>query len=177
MVADAGLSVASFDREDWRAFDFWAIVAGEGLAVVDERERARCRRWLESHGYEVKTLDCDRGVDQLVLDLGRLFAWEAQFGYVLTGEHRNLNALRDGFDFDVPAVGGLVLELNRPDLAFRAEPEWVRGLLAIAQEASLRQLALGRRFFTVLVLPEGSPLVGETLGTRSVPWYCDLFRD
>jgi hypothetical protein len=34
------------------------------------------------------------------------------------------------------------------------------GMLSIAQEQSRWQSALGRRFFTLLVLPEGSPLKG-----------------
>jgi hypothetical protein len=169
--------VASFDRTDWTQFDFWAIAAGGGLTVVAERDRERCHQWLVSRAYQITTLECNHGVGKLVLDFNRLFRWEEQFGYSLTEESRNLNALRDGFEFDVPVVGGRVLELYRADVVWHEEADWFRGLLAIATEHSLRQLALGRRFFTTLVLPKGSALVGDTFEAKEVPWYYGPFRD
>jgi hypothetical protein len=36
-------------------------------------------------------------------------------------------------------------------------------------EATLRELSLGKRFFTLLVIPEGSPLIGQAITTATVP--------
>lgn len=98
-----------------------------------------------------------------------LFRWEGQFGYRLSDGTRNLNALRDGFDFEVPASGGLVLDLWRPDVIWREDSGWLLGLLAIAADYSRYQLACGRRFFTLLVLPEDSPLIGQKFDDIGVP--------
>ena len=77
--------------------------------------------------------------------------------------------LRDGFEFEIHEGGGRVLELIRADLAWEEDPRWLVGLLAIAQEHSRRQLALGRRFFALLVIPEDSPLVGAAIEQALVP--------
>jgi hypothetical protein len=44
-----------------------------------------------------------------------------------------------------------------------------RAFVAIAQDASRRELALGRRFISFLVLPENSPLVGQIIEAANVP--------
>jgi hypothetical protein len=98
-----------------------------------------------------------------------MLKWQQQFGYTLTADNRNLNALRDGFEFNVPKDGGKVFELNRADVAWQEDAWWLLGLLRIAEESSSRQLALGRRFFTLLVLPENSPLGGKEYETNKVP--------
>jgi hypothetical protein len=54
-------------------------------------------------------------------------------------------------------------------VAWQEDARWLLGLLAIAQEATRRQLALGKRFFTLLVLSENSPLIGQTIDTTTVP--------
>jgi hypothetical protein len=61
------------------------------------------------------------------------------------------------------------LEVVRADLAWLEDPRWLLGVLSIAQEHSRRQLALGRRFFTLLVLPEHSPLAGVAIEQTEVP--------
>jgi hypothetical protein len=101
--------------------------------------------------------------------LGRILCWEQQFGYTLGAENRNLDALRDGFDFTIPEGGGQVLEILGAEMAWREDRRWLCGLLAIAQEQSRQQLALGRRFFVLLVLPERSPLVGEVIEQMTIP--------
>jgi hypothetical protein len=98
-----------------------------------------------------------------------LFRWVEQFGYRLSDGSRNLNALRDGFDFDVPLSGGLVFELLQPDTLLAEGSGWLLGLLSIASEHSRYHLACGRRFFTLLVLPEGSTLVGQKFDELAVP--------
>lgn len=40
---------------------------------------------------------------------------------------------------------------------------------AAQEEASRRELALGKRFFPLLVVPEGSPLIGQPIHTSAVP--------
>jgi len=67
----------------------------------------------------------------------------------------------DAFTFNIPEGGGHVLELVRVDIAWQKEPEWVLGLLAIAQTYSHRELAVGRRFFALLVIPEDSEMIGQ----------------
>ena len=96
--------------------------------------------------------------------------WEEQFGYALESGQRNLDALRDGFEFDVPSDGGHVFELVRPDVIWQEDARWLLGLLAIAQEHSLVHLALGRRFFTLLIVPNESPLIGQAIEQITVPY-------
>jgi hypothetical protein len=74
-----------------------------------------------------------------------------------------------GFVFDIPEGGGHVLELVRADLIWQQDPGWVKGLLGIAQEYSRWQLALGRRFFILLVVPAHSAMIGDKIGESYVP--------
>jgi hypothetical protein len=113
-----------------------------------------------AQGYVITSIDFARGVGPAVIALGELFHWEEQFGYRLTAETRNLNALRDGFGFDLMTGQGHVLELLSTEVAHQEDRDWFVGLLSIAHEHFLYQLALGGRFFAMLVLDRGSPLVG-----------------
>ncbi len=90
--------------------------------------------------------------------LNSLFAWERQFGYSLGLDRRNLDAVRDGFEFVIPDGGGHVLELIRPDVVWKEDRRWLLGFLSVAAEHTRRHLALGRRFFTLLVLPDKSDM-------------------
>jgi hypothetical protein len=54
-------------------------------------------------------------------------------------------------------------------LGWQEDARWLLGLLSIAQEHSRRQLALGRRFFVLLVVPEDSTLVGVMIEHTTVP--------
>ncbi len=160
---------AAFTELDWDRFDVWAIVLFSGLITIEERRLKACRRWLRRHDYETTRVDCSAGLSHVIPELGKIFEWERNFGYSLDADRRNLDALHDGFDFDVPARGGRVFEILRPDIAWQEDSRWLLGLLSIAQEYSHRQLALGRRFFTLLVMPEDSELIGQTIDETSVP--------
>jgi hypothetical protein len=162
-------AVAAFADLDWRRIDVRAIVSFGGIATIDEPRSAACRAWLQRHEYRIETLDCRPGLDAAIPVLGRLFRWEEQFGYALTGSTRNLDALRDGFEFEIPENGGCVFELLGADRAFEEDSGWLLGLLAIAQEHSRAQLALGRRFFALLVIVENSPLIGAVIDKATVP--------
>jgi hypothetical protein len=155
--------VAAFTELDWRRIDVTAIVSFGGLATIDERLHQACHNWLAMCGYGFTTLDCRPGLAVVVPELGRLLKWEVQFGYALDANSRNLNALRDGFEFDIPRGGGQVFEIIRPDLAWQENSGWICGLLSIAQEHSRRHLALGQRFFSLLVVPEKSPFIGTEI--------------
>jgi hypothetical protein len=155
--------MAAFTELDWRRIDVGAIVTFGGVACIDERRRGKCLEWLRRNGYEIESLDCSRGLAYAVPELGRMLRWQEQFGYVLRPDSRNLDTLRDGFEFDIPEGGGKVFELVRADLAWQEDAGWFLGLLAIAQEATRRELALGKRFFTLLVLPEKSSLIGQAI--------------
>jgi hypothetical protein len=161
--------VAAFAELDWSRIDVQAIVGFGGLATIEERRHQACREWLARQGYEVDTFDCRPGLAVAVSELGGLLNWEQQFGYSLGPESRNLDALRDGFEFDIPDGGGRVFEIVRGDLIWQEDPRWLCGLLSIVQEQSRRQLALGRRFFALLVVPERSPLIGAVIEQVEVP--------
>ena len=77
--------------------------------------------------------------------------------------------LHDGFEFSLRPGQGHVLELLNTEVANRENHKWFSGLLAIAHEHSRWQLALGARFFAMLVLDRGSPLIGARYETLSVP--------
>jgi hypothetical protein len=96
--------------------------------------------------------------------------WREQFGYELAPQSRNLNALRDGFDFGIAPGGGVVLVLRSFPAAWREDANWSRGFLEIATEHSLRELALGQRFFTVVVVPDvKDALIGQPLEGLRIP--------
>lgn len=149
--------MSAFAELDWRRIDVSAIVTSSGLATIEEERHAPCRDWLIREGYQIDTFDCRRGLEVAIPALGRLLQWEAQFGYSLGPTDRNLDALRDGFHFDPPAGGARLLEMLRPDVIWKEDPRWLCGLLAIIQEHTRYQLALGNRFFALLVVPAGSP--------------------
>jgi hypothetical protein len=156
----------AFATLDWNRFDVWAIVECCGIAPIDERRKSACQAWLRKEDYEITSLDCSNGLARAITQLGTLLNWERQFGYQFQG---GLDALRDGFEFENRAEGGSVLELVRPDILWKEDPEWLMGVLAIAQEYSRQQLAIGERFFALLVVPEGSPLIGQTIEASTVP--------
>jgi hypothetical protein len=161
--------VAAFVDLDWSRIDVTGIVTFGGLATIDERRHHACLDWLARQGYQIDTFDCRPGLSVAVPELGHLLAWEQRFGYALGPDSRNLDALRDGFEFDIPEGGGRVFEIVRADIAWQEDPRWLCGLLSIAQEQSRWQLALGRRFFALLVVPEGSPLIGAVIEQTIVP--------
>jgi hypothetical protein len=163
------MAAFSGEQMDWSRIDVQAIIEQHGVAVIDLARHPACRDWLRRHGYCVERLDCTVGMSAVMERLNALFRWEEQFGYRLTDGSRNLDALRDGFNFDVPASGGLVFELFQPDLIWREHSRWLLGLLAIASEHSRYQLACGHRFFTLLVLPDGSLLIGQKFDEIAVP--------
>ena len=168
-LGDGNPRMAAFDQLDWTQFDVWAVVVMEGVAVVETRHRDVCRAWLRLHGYTVTSLDFAQGVSPAVAALGEQFRWEEQFGYRVSPENRNLNALRDAFDFQLKPGGGHVLELLNAEAAHREDPDWLAGLLSIAHEYFLCQLALGARFFVTLYLDRASPLIGVRYDELSVP--------
>jgi hypothetical protein len=159
----------AFSELDWTRFDCWAIVACRGVAVVDPVHIQSYRTWLQRHDYAITSLDFGGGLNPAVSALGRLFRWEEQFGYVLSGDSRNLDALRDGFEFPVKPGNGMVFELLNTGIAHSENSHWLAGLLSIASEYSLQQLALGACFFTTLILEVESKLVGQVYESLAVP--------
>lgn len=159
----------AFRELDWRRIDVSAIVTDGGLATIEERRHPACRDWLFRNGYAIETFDCRPGLAVAVPELGRLLNWEQKFGYALGPDSRNLDALRDGFEFAVPEDGGVVFEMIRPDLAWHEDKRWLGGLLAIVQEHCRQQLALGGRFFGLLVVPKDSRLIHTTFDEVRVP--------
>jgi hypothetical protein len=161
--------LAAFSELDWRRIDVWAIVGFGGLAVLNEGHRLPCHTWLERNSYDIDTLDCRQGISEAVSQLGHMLKWKTQFGYALAPHSRNLDALRDGFDFDVSENRGRVFEILGAELAWQEDTRWLIGLLSIAQERSRWHLALGKRFFALLVLPEHSQLIGKIIDVTTIP--------
>ena len=160
----------AFTELDWRRFDVWAIVAGRGLATIAQVSLPACEAWLQREGYRAVSLDFSDGIGDVVVGLGEMLDWRGQFGYDLDRSSRNLNALRDGFHFDAGQDSGVVLLLRSFANAWQDDALWSCGLLEIASEHSLRALALGKRFFVVVVLPDpSSMLVGQPLEGNSIP--------
>jgi hypothetical protein len=161
--------MAAFSELDWSRFDVWAVVAMEGIAVVEAAHREGCLAWLRRHDYTINSIDFGKGIGPAVVALGELFHWQEQFGYSLAAHNRKLDALRDGFEFGMKPGQGHVLELLDADVAYREDPKWLCGLLAIAHEHSRWQLALGARFFATLILDRENPLIGAQYDTLWVP--------
>jgi hypothetical protein len=160
--------MAAFSELDWARFDAWALLAMEGIAVVRPAHRESGLIWLLKHGYSVDSIDFQQGIGPAVLAMGKLFNWEEQFGYSLKADSRNINALRDGFEFHLAPGQGKALELLSVEFAFFEDDDWLFGLLSIAHEHSRWQLALGTRFFVILYLDEGSELIGKQYESLSV---------
>ena len=166
---DTPPTMSAFDNIDYARFDVCAAVVMEGVAVIESAHRDACHAWLRQRDYSMSSIDFAQGIGSAVVALGELFRWEEQFGYSLSHDKRNLNALRDGFGFDLKPGQGHVLELLNTEFAHREDPHWFSGLLEIVHEHFLCQLALGARFFAMLVLDRGSPLIGVSYGTLRVP--------
>jgi hypothetical protein len=154
------MAVFAGDEVDWSRIDY-ATIADDGLACVDLQQVDDCRSWLHRRGYRIVTVDCASGLTALYKQLSDVLDWQGQFGYEFQG--RSLDALRDGFEFDIADDGGVVLVLLRPDAVWDGERGFVAGLLAIASEHTRRQMAEGKRFFTILVVEGGSRMLGATI--------------
>ena len=161
--------MAAFAHLDWTRFDVWSILAGSGIGCIESNQREKCNSWLAENGYSRNTIDFTGGIGPAVLEFGRMFHWEEQFGYTLRAESRNLDALRDGFQFELSGNQGMVLEFLNAEAAYREDPRWLLGLLSIGSEYSLNELAVGRHFFMILVLAEQSPLIGVAIESKIVP--------
>jgi hypothetical protein len=161
--------MAAFSELDWTRFDVWAIVAMDGVVVVKPDHREASHAWLQHQNYALYSIDFGQGIRQGVVALGELFQWEKQFGYSLKPDNCNLNALRDGFGFGLNPDKGQVLEFLGAETAYKEDPYWFEGLLAVAHEYTRNELAIGNRFFTSLILDTGSPLVGVRYQQLSVP--------
>ena len=163
--------MAAFTDLDFYRIDVTAIVTFGGLATIDEKRHKACREWLKKNSYAIDTLDCRPGLADAVTALGKLLRWEQQFGRELESDSRDVDLLREGFEFEIAGAEGRgrVLEIIRPDQAWREDPAWLRGLLSLAQEHSRMHLALGHRFFALLVVPEGSPFIGAAIEQTRVP--------
>jgi hypothetical protein len=163
--------MASFQELDWRRLDTFALVSGRGLASIEPSSWHQATDWLRSQNYESVHLNFSTGISPVVAKLGLMLNWETEFGYQLDGSSRNLAALHDGFDFQPPEVGGLVLKLTGVEVALSEDSQWSTGFLAIIIEHSIRQLALGRRFFGLVALGTAeSSLIGLNVEQLSVPY-------
>ncbi len=169
--------MAIFTELDWHRLDLFALVFGRGIASVDRASWQNAIDWLSANEYLTVPLDFSTGISPVVQQLGNLLKWRENFGYELLGESRNLAALNDGFDFEVPDEGGLSLLIANFSVAQEEDRVWSDGFLSIVAEHSLRHLACGRRLFALLqVNDDESPEVGHTYEKLSVPYPFPLLR-
>jgi hypothetical protein len=161
-----------FPEIDYRRFDYWAIVTGRGMVTIEASASDSCRKWLLANQYEVTSFDFRSGISDVVAGLGEFLRWEYQFGYRLSPESRNLNALRDGyFGYPVPNEGGAVTIFKGFEQAWIEDEEWIKGLLSIGSEFSLIQLSVGRRYFVVVeVSDRESAVIGRTFDEHQIPY-------
>jgi hypothetical protein len=168
------VAVFSEAEIDWRRIDVTAIITFAGVATVRVEALESCRDWLRSEQYHVVRLDLAAQISSVCAQLDSLFSWQEQFGYALSDHSErlpNLDALRDGFDVQISSGVGCVLELDGVDARWAQHPEWTAGLLAIVSEHSRFHLSLGRRFFALLPLPEGSSVVGAAFEQLAIPHF------
>jgi hypothetical protein len=162
--------MAAFHSLDWGNLDVFALLVGDGIATLEPSFAERSLAWLRSNAYAITPIEFAEGIGPVVAAFGKQFLWKKQFGYELEAGDRNLARLRDGFWYDVSAEQGLVLELRDFQLAFAEDREWSEGFLRIISEHSRRHMALGHRTFAVIhVANDESPVIGCSLGERSVP--------
>lgn len=161
--------MAVFSELDWRRFDTWAIAQANGVATIRKEDLQSCRAWLERKHYRLSTIDFSGGIGRALCTLARLVGWYEQFGYELSPSSRNLNALRDGFEFPTNDNQGYALELLNTEIGYREDRTWFLGLLCISSEYSLYEIAQGRRFFVYLVLDGNSRLIGKEYESKAIP--------
>ncbi len=164
--------MAAFESLDWRRIDVTAIVGFAGIATIEPKRADACRTWLRNERYEIRSFDCSKGTGAIVLQLAQMLDWQKQFGYELEPDCRNLDAMRDGLSYleTNEEFSGTVLEFSCPESIPKEDSEWFKGLLAIIQEQSRRQLALGNRLFALLVLSDDkSPLIGQVIDQAKIP--------
>jgi hypothetical protein len=168
--------MAAFETLDWTTLDTLAIVEHRGVIAADQQVRNRCHQWLDLHQYTRVSLNFTSGISGAINQLNRLLNWQEQFGYEMKAESRNLDALRDGFAFNVPDQGGLVLVLQDFELAWQEDPNWSSTLLIFASEYSIQQLALGKRFFTLVEVESNkSPIIGRIYDSLSISYPIGFF--
>jgi len=160
---------AAFAELDWRRPDVTALLVHRGLLVVREADCEAVEAWLRAHDYDVSSLDCSQGFRDLLRQMGELFRWMEQFGYRLEDGKGNLDAINDGFFVPSAPGRGAALRISGADELPEEQRSWFLGVLSIAMDHSLQELAVGRAVLILLPLAEGSPLVGRTVSTVAIP--------
>lgn len=131
--------------------DTRAVVEAGGLATITKAQWERCVFELLEEDYEVVTLDCGGDIDTMARNFGVLWQWETLFGY--TVQRMNLDAIRDGLLESWPTKAGrLVLVLVNAERIWKESRREFLYFLDFAREKSRWELALGTRFFTLLVV-------------------------
>lgn len=152
----------------WSNPDVRATLRQQGLLTVLESAEDELRGRLHEKNYVIEEIDFEKPFVEVRQQIGALFRWEEQFGYRYEDSEGNLDALQDGFCLPAELGGRTALLLRNVDGA-NLRDGWVEGFLSIASEHSQYQLALGARFFTVLVVGEKSGIVGRSIRDVTVP--------
>ena len=159
--------MAIFSKLDWRRFDTHTIVEHRGIGCVESSQQKSCRAWLEKNKYKITTIDFQDGIENGLRGLENLLGWPEN--WALSPESQNLDALRDDFAILLKSEHDLVIEILNAEYGYKQSQHFFCGLLGILAEYSLKQLALGRRFFCYLVVEKNSKLVGVKYQDLSIP--------
>src|SRR3954463_13294877 len=81
--------------------------------------RRQCARLFEYDNYGTFAIDGSLGKRSVLEQLGQYLKWQEQFGYRLEYDEGNLDALRDGFEFPMPASWRFALELLASEVLWR----------------------------------------------------------
>lgn len=162
---------AEIDRLDYGAF-----IEGSGVVGVEPgADSTAAEAWLAVHGAVVHRLTYRGDLRAFSEALCDLLRWEEQFGYSPRGRVVSLDALNDGFDFDVPDDGLVALVISGGDAVAATDLRWFMVLLEIAARHSRYHMAGGRRFITVVVASPRSRLHDATL-CKAASWTRPIVR-
>ncbi|QDT63037.1 hypothetical protein [Calycomorphotria hydatis] len=161
---------AAFCELDWSRPDVWGILAGRGILTVTEDKASSIREWLTREKFNSYRFDCNESLIRAAHQLCTYLKWNDQFGYILSEDQLvNLNALNDGFEFELSTEQGFYLELVGIEAEWNKYEGWLRGLLTICSNYSINELAQGRKFLTLIQLGRESPLIGEVFDDLAIP--------
>jgi hypothetical protein len=136
---------------DYDRIDVRALLELNGIIAIKHGDLNKCRQWLGQTGYTRLTLDCSQDFKAVKTEFGKLMNWEHHFGYAYENGGGGWDALHDGFQINVPRKG-LVFELYRADILWKNSHSWVNALLHVISGHSQYHLALGKRFFGLVIV-------------------------
>lgn len=168
--------MVAFEYLNWQQFDIYALVTCRGLASIEAQRQQSCLKWLKKQNYDVTTIDFSTGVPPALSALGSFLKFEENFGYALNDTNKNLDAIDEAFSYlEISSeTSGMVIEFVNIESVWEENQQWLRALLSTIQNETIRHLALGRRFFALLVISDKeSILINQVISENriAVPFW------